>query len=192
MTDTDPRRRGRRTFLILAALFLAPLAFAFWLYYGSTWRPGQTTNNGELILPARALPDSAATRRANGSRVFDDKWSLVIVADGECAESCRQGLEYAQRTLASLGRLQARTQYVLVHGGACCSADWAALGHKDLLVVDGAAAPGLLASFPEAQRGSMIFIVDPLGFLLMRYDSGRDPKGLRADLKHLLDLSQIG
>jgi hypothetical protein len=192
MTDAQSKTRGRQTFLVLVALFLAPLAFAFWLYYGSTWRPSLTTNNGQLIRPARLLPDSAATHRANGARIFDDKWSLVVVADNDCDAVCRNGLEYAQRTLASLGRQQSRTQYVLVHSGACCKVDWAALGHKDLLVVDGAAAPGLLAVFPESKRGSMIFIVDPLGFLLMSYDSSLDPKGLRADLKHLLDLSQIG
>ena len=38
----------------------------------------------------------------------------------------------------------------------------------------------------------MVFIVDPLGNLMMRYDSRLDPKGLRTDLKKLLDLSHIG
>jgi glutathione peroxidase-family protein len=37
-----------------------------------------------------------------------------------------------------------------------------------------------------------IFIVDPRGNLMMRYDSSQDPKGLRQDLQRLLDLSHIG
>ena len=37
-----------------------------------------------------------------------------------------------------------------------------------------------------------IFIVDPLGNLMMRYDVRQDPKGLREDLKNLLELSHIG
>ncbi len=44
MTTPDPMavRRGRRQFLLLAALFFVPLALAFWLYYGpGDWRPGR-------------------------------------------------------------------------------------------------------------------------------------------------------
>ena len=37
-----------------------------------------------------------------------------------------------------------------------------------------------------------IFIVDPLGNLMMRYDVRQDPKGLREDLQNLLELSHIG
>ena len=37
-----------------------------------------------------------------------------------------------------------------------------------------------------------IFMVDPRGNLMMRYDARDDPKGLRNDLKKLLTLSHIG
>jgi hypothetical protein len=92
---------------------------------------------------------------------------VVVNSDG-CGSECQAGLDYARRTLASLGRLQSRTQTELVSD------------------------PSLLPVFPEAHRAQMIFVVDPLGNLMMRYDSSRDPKGLREDLQHLLELSQIG
>jgi hypothetical protein len=183
---------GRRTLIVLASLFVAPLALAFWLYYGTSWRPLASTNRGELITPARPLPEAASLQRAGGARIFSGKWSLVIVSTDDCDAVCRAGLHYAQRTLASLGRLQARTQLVLVHGSACCSASPADPVWRDLLRVDARAAPGLLGVFPEPQRAQMIFVVDPLGNLMMRYDSSRDPKGLREDLQHLLDLSGMG
>ena len=41
-------------------------------------------------------------------------------------------------------------------------------------------------------RSTSIFIVDPRGNLMMRYDANADPKGLREDLKQLLELSHIG
>jgi hypothetical protein len=37
-----------------------------------------------------------------------------------------------------------------------------------------------------------VFVVDPLGNLMMRYDARSDPHGLLEDLRKLLRLSQIG
>jgi hypothetical protein len=49
----------------------------------------------------------------------------------------------------------------------------------------------VLGAIPTPRERS-IFIVDPLGNLMMRYDVREDPKGLREDLKNLLELSHIG
>ena len=59
------------------------------------------------------------------------------------------------------------------------------------LIADNAAGRALAAQFPEPHAGT-IFIVDPLGNLMMRYDVHQDPKGLRLDLQKLLELSHIG
>lgn len=183
---------GRRTLLNLALLFLVPLAGAFWLYYGASWRPLGTTNHGELIVPARALPDVPALRGADGKPIFRTRWSLVVVTQDGCGTDCQRGLDYAQRTLASLGQLQRRTQYALISRGPCCNDEVAAAAQRSLLKVDAGTAPALLAAFPESQRARMIFVIDPLGNLMMRYDLALDPRGLREDLEHLLGLSQIG
>ena len=53
------------------------------------------------------------------------------------------------------------------------------------------AVASVLAAFPPPLEHT-IFIVDPLGNLMMRYDVRQDPKGLREDLKNLLELSHIG
>jgi hypothetical protein len=60
MSSPDRDRRGRRGLVLVAALFLVPLASAFWLYYGGTgWRPTGATQRGDLIEPARPLPPVA-------------------------------------------------------------------------------------------------------------------------------------
>ena len=46
--------------------------------------------------------------------------------------------------------------------------------------------------FPADGRPYAVFIVDPLGNLMMSYDSRQNPKGLLEDLQKLLRLSQIG
>ncbi len=50
----------------------------------------------------------------------------------------------------------------------------------------------LVAAFPAADRERSLYIVDPLGNLVMRYDTRDTPKGLLDDLKKLLKLSHIG
>ena len=183
--------------LLMFAMFMAPLALAFWLYYGSEWRPGGTTNNGVLIEPARALP-MVALQRPDGVATSTDllrgKWSLVVIADGTYNEQCQSNLNYARKTALGLGRLQSRVQPVWLVSTNCCDQEFLKREASDLLVLDvttNVAAP-LVNTFPMADRARMIFVVDPLGFLMMRYDTRLEPKGLRQDLKHLLDLSQIG
>jgi hypothetical protein len=49
----------------------------------------------------------------------------------------------------------------------------------------------LLAQFPP-DREKALFIVDPLGNLMMRHDASHTSKDLLSDLKKLLKLSHIG
>jgi hypothetical protein len=85
-------------------------------------------------------------------------------------------------------------QGVLLVSRDCCNAALVERAASGLLVLDASdtAAANLLATFPADDRDRTIFIIDPLGNLMMQYDTRLEPKGLRADLKHLLDLSEIG
>jgi hypothetical protein len=59
------------------------------------------------------------------------------------------------------------------------------------VALDASAAQRLLAQFP-ADRGHSLYIVDPLGNLMMRHDATHTSKDLLDDLKKLLRLSHIG
>jgi hypothetical protein len=191
MNESKPARRGFRGPLIgLVIAFIAPLGCAFWLYYASGWRPAGHTNHGELIEPVRALPLSAVS----GAQALKGKWSLVVVGIGACEATCQSALVTARQTWLSLGKLTERVQRVLLAGPGCCEADYLGREHQGLIRLDASApeSQALLGTFPADHQGQMIFIVDPLGNLMMRYDSQANPKGLRQDLQRLLDLSHIG
>jgi hypothetical protein len=85
-----------------------------------------------------------------------------------------------------------RVQRVFLVASACCDRAYLAAEHPGLRVLDASAAQSLLAQFPAAQRAQALFVVDPLGNLMMRYDARLPPKGLLEDLKRLLQLSHIG
>jgi cytochrome oxidase Cu insertion factor (SCO1/SenC/PrrC family) len=205
MNAPDPNavRRGRRQLLLLAALFFVPLAIAFWMYYGPTgWRPSGDASKGDLIDPARPLA-ALALATADGTQTRPDflrgKWSLVYVGDGLCDDRCRKALYLTRQSRIALNKDMDRVQRVFLVTGRCCDRGFLAQEHPDLIVarVDDDAAAALLEPFPTyggvplADAGR-IFIVDPLGNLLMSYAPTAPDKALLTDMKKLLRLSHIG
>jgi hypothetical protein len=213
-TPAVATRSKRGVLLLLVLLFFAPLLLAFVLYYGSGWRPTGRTNHGELIepplpLPLVALPqvapapgaaEDAAPGAAPGgdalaaADVLTGKWSLVYINSGDCNADCRNTLYFMRQTHLGLANLAPRVQRVFLVTADCCDRDYLARGQPGLIILnaDGAAAALLVAQFPPERRTSSIFVVDPRGNLMLRYDAHDDPKGLRNDLKKLLTLSHIG
>ncbi len=201
MTTTEDKLRARnlRTLALLASLFVVPLALAFFTYYGTSWRPLARVNHGELIIPARALPESALTpvlpaAAAPAAKLFRGQWSLVYVGDGACPAECRQALYVMRQTRLSLNNDMTRVARVFLATAGCCAREFFEHEHAGLVLID-ASAPGaeaLLAQFPPAGRAHTLFVVDPLGNLMMSYDARQSPRGLLDDLKKLLRLSHIG
>ena len=194
--NTDPsippdlRARNLRTVGALAALFVLPLALSFWMYYGGGWQPSGRTNNGELLQPVRPLP----LDRWPEGKVLTEKWSLVYIAAGNCDSRCRNALIVMRQTRLSLNQDMQRVNRVLIAGSGCCDEAFLQREHAGLLRLDAGSegATEALQVFPGGQRADSIFLVDPLGNLVMRYDDRSDPKGLLQDLKKLLKLSHIG
>jgi hypothetical protein len=208
------RARNLRTLAALAGLFLLPLALAFYTYYATGWRPAARTNHGTLITPPRPLPElslprvsleryaagggvsatTSASAATSPPALFHRKWSLVYVGEGGCDAACRDALYVMRQTRLSLDTDMTRVERVFLVSGECCNRQFLASEHSGLVVVDasGEAAAQLLQQFPTTQRGHTLFIVDPLGNLMMSYDARTDPRGLRDDLRKLLRLSQIG
>jgi hypothetical protein len=192
----DSRSRGRRQLLIVAAVFLLPIVGAFALYYGKLWRPAGSSSLGELIEPARPLA-VAGLRHADGTpadaSVFADKWTLLYIGDGACDADCRTALVFARQTRLALNNEMTRVQRIFLATGHCCDTAYFTAEHPGLIALDASApeAAALLAQFPDG-RARSLFIVDPLGNLMMRHDASHTTKDLLEDLKKLLKLSHIG
>jgi hypothetical protein len=197
--DAELRARNLRTLAVLAALFVLPLVIAFCVYYGTVWRPAGRVNHGVLISPPRPLPQLSLSGPASADGLsprtpWHGKWWLVYVGDGACDAACRRALTVMRQARLALNTDRTRVERLLLATGECCAREFFASQHPGLRVVDatGSAAAPLLEAFPAADREHTVFVVDPLGNLMMSYDARRDPRGLLEDLKKLLRLSQIG
>jgi hypothetical protein len=194
-------RRQRRVLIGLALMFFAPLGLAFYLYYGHvTWRPGGRVNAGALVEPARPLPALALPLLDAGNtdpNFLKGKWTFLYVGSGPCSEACRTRLYDTRQVRLALDRDMNRVQRVFIAGTGCCDAGFLHEQHPDLISVraDAAAAP-LLALLPGLDasdtRAKPVYLIDPLGNLMMFYSADVNPKGMLEDMKRLLRLSSIG
>jgi len=195
-TPDEAQRRGRRQFLLVASLFIVPLATAIVLYYSSAWRPAAGAH-GELIDPPRPLTVSGLLLRDGRPApedVFQGQWSLVHDAGAACDERTRALLDELARVRLALDKDTTRVRRVLLHRGSCDAVEFLSRD-ADLLVLAavGPAGKAFLSQFPPAlEEGHGIYIVDPHGNLMMAYPAAGSARGLLKDLERLLRLSNIG
>lgn len=209
--STGPaQRRSRAQIWLLIALFFAPLAAAFLLYYGpgsdsAGWRPAGKTHHGDLVVPARPLPAAELVTPSGAkldSGALKGKWTLVYIGDGACDPRCREALTLMRQTRLALNDDMSRVQRLFLVTANCCDRQYLDAQHAGLMTAglrttSPAADAGqeLLYAFAasgDAGRAGRIYIVDPLGNLMMSYAPDAPPKGLLEDLKKLLKLSHIG
>lgn len=172
-----------RNRLILIALFagvFGPMVVAM-LLYRTGWIEGARTNHGELLDPVRPV--------AELSSALPDRpglWSLVLRVGDACADpECRGHLDRLRRLHLLLNRDVARVERVLVTERAAAAAEALRTTFPRLRVVD----PG---TGTLGADGPVVFLVDPLGNVVLRYRPDQIGEALLEDLEHLLDLSGIG
>ncbi len=189
----DGARRGRLKLLLLAAFFAAPLALA-WLAYRFEWGIGATGNYGELVGPTH-LPEVALTAldgRQLSTSALRGKWLLVQFDAARCDPYCERKLYDMRQVRRALGKDMERVArlWVLTDSGAPAAGVLAAFEGTEVLRSDGgpfAAAFGTPARLPDH-----IYLVDPMGNLMLRFPREPDPSKMLKDLKRLLKYSQIG
>lgn len=198
--EENPVWRGRLVFLTIVMLFAIPLIVAWWLFlHTNPGQPWATSNKGDLIIPARPLREFTLNRiQSDAAYTLDDmrgKWTLVFVPPADCDETCKKNIYHMRQVWAGLGREADRVQRLLV---LQASAQYAALAeflqnypHMPLVYDSGNSLIGQIP-FSETSLGRNVYLVDPLGNLMMAFPQTLDPRDMLRDLKKLLKISTIG
>lgn len=107
-------------------------------------------------------------------------------------------LDMRQIRLA-LGKELGRVQHVLLYRGPAPAKEAISVEHPDLIFAEADLRRNaeFLNAFTEYRQHGLfdagrIYIIDPLGNLVLSYQQGVDPSGILQDLKRLLKLSRIG
>ena len=198
--QADPPLRSRKQVWILIAVFFAPLILAFVLYYGVGVRPPGSTNKGDLIQPPVTLPEvelPGAMDQKLPANTLRGKWTMVFIGDGACDNRCREALTLMRQTRLALNDDMTRVQRLFLVSGNCCDSNYLEQEQRGLLLgrIDNEQGQTLLQTFPDgagAAAHGRIYLVDPLGNLMMKYEASAPQKALLDDLKKLLKLSHIG
>lgn len=202
-SGAEPSPGGRRTLILVVSLFLLPVVLATGLYV-SGWRPtGKNLAHGELVQPARPVGDADLKDSDGGSfrlSTLRGKWVLVYLAPLPCTEACQNSLHTMQQVRLAQGRDAPRVERVLIASNA----------GGDMLRTITRQYPGLLAAsgarttlqslageFVSHQGTALtvpgrVYLIDPIGNLVLSYAPDADPSGIRKDLARLLRLSQMG
>jgi len=183
---------GRRTLLLLAVISVLPVLAAYVVYLN--WRPAHRVNHGELLathkLPGGLLTD--LTGKAFSSDVLHGKWQLVTIQPPSCGQRCQRSLYYIRQVRLSQGENMSRIGRLWLLSSAGAPDPKLLAEHPGLLVAR-AQDPAWLSAFPaKGDPSAHIYLIDPLGNFVLRYDDGADPKGMIEDLTRLLQVSQIG
>lgn len=203
VSDVNDRqqRRGRLIFIVLGLLFIAPLAAAwFWLANVDKLRPEVTVNNGNLIVPAVALDVSGLPLAEGGGSLdadyFQHRWTLVYIHSGTCDTACEQLLYVTRQVEAALGRDMNRVQRLYLMLDEPRDMMFLRQQHPRLTLAraDNPAGRSFIGQFETAAGpvGGRLYLVDPLGNLMMWYPAEVSARDLDEDLERLLKYSHIG
>ena len=188
-------RSGRWKMIFVLLVCASPVVASYFAYY--VIRPEGRRNFGELINPQRPLP-AMATQTLDGKAgqltALKDQWLLLSGAGGDCDTRCEQNLYFQRQLRESLGREKERLDRVwLVDDDIPVRpALLPALAAATVLRVS----PGALAQWLEPAADKRLedhlYLVDPLGNLMMRFPADMDAEaGAKAkrDLDRLLRAS---
>jgi cytochrome oxidase Cu insertion factor (SCO1/SenC/PrrC family) len=116
------------------------------------------------------------------------KWLLVYSDTAACPARCQQTLWYMRQVRLAQGVHASRIERVWLVLDSLPPAPALVEDYKGTLVLH-ATNRRLLEEIPEANQ---IYLVDPLGNLMMRFPQDPDPRRIIKDLARLLKASRVG
>ncbi len=196
-SDDSSRARRRARLKLLAVLLVcaAPVIASYFTYY--VIRPEGRVNYGDLIEPQRnvaPLPVVPVGEPAATLGSHRGKWLMVVAGPVQCDTACQARLYNIRQVRLTTGRERDRVErlWLLTEPGQPDAALLAQHEGLRLAHVDAAALGEQFPAVAGAQAGDHIWLIDPLGNLMMRFPLNADPNRMKKDLIKLLRVSRVG
>jgi cytochrome oxidase Cu insertion factor (SCO1/SenC/PrrC family) len=174
----------------MLAVCAAPLVASYVAFYW--WQPSSRVNYGELLEP-RVMPDAPLERLEGGRFRFSEakgEWLLLLAASSQCDERCQRNLTYMRQVRLAQGREAGRIERVWMVTDDAMPRPELLADHPGLHAVRGTRESLEMLASPAGSAADHIFLVDPLGHLMMRFPRDADPRLILKDLARLLRQSR--
>lgn len=195
--DLAMQRRGRKVFLLMLTFFVVPIIVVV-LMFKFDWKPSGAST-GELIKPPRLLESTMALKNNEGQSLkptfWKEKWSIVYVT-AQCEQTCMDKLRDMRQLHVSLYKDIPRTQRVLITE----QQDTREIKTKfpDLIVINQPSdelkklSRQFAIADEDVTQANRLYLVDPLGHLMMSYRPAVPLADVRKDITRLLRYSWAG
>ena len=197
LSELEMQRKGRKVFMLMLVFFVVPIIVVIMMYHYN-WKPNGVSL-GELVQPPRML-NSAVNLQDSDAKVlkplfWKEKWSVVFVTD-TCEKVCLDKLRDMRQLHVSLYKDIERTQRVLI----TTAEDVTKIkqDYPDLIVINQpltnvkALSQQFDVNNEAANVAGRLYLVDPLGHLMMSYRTDVPLADVRKDITRLLRYSWAG
>lgn len=191
---------NRLKLLAIIALFLVPLLAAVLMFNGQLpLLSDETVNQGKLIQPPIALDWSAAetTESAEIPELLGN-WIILFPLPVPCEQDCLQKVTGLRQVHRATGPDQQRIEIVLFSEAQLTEVtlqQLLAISDQFILLTDPSASLQQAVRKAQLQNNLSVnayttYLVDPMGNIMMAYDSANSDSELSKDLKRLLKWSK--
>lgn len=191
MLNEKIKKSNRRKFLLLLALMCAPVVISYTLYF-LEYRP-ESKHYGDLIPIVKVI--GAGTNQSDNTilRMKDlhGKWILVTIDSGYCDEACQEKLYFMRQVRLVQGKQKHRIERLwLINDNAIPDAELVKQYEGTLFVnAKDSEIPGFIET--RESQTKHIYLIDPIGNLMMRFPENVDGTKMGHDIKRLLHVSQL-
>lgn len=193
--DSRAARSARLKLLLIVLACAAPVIASYFTYY--VIRPEGRVNYADLIDPQRPTAELSIQGPAGEASTlaqFRGKWLLVTAAPADCPDDCPDRLFQMRQVRLMTGRERERVQRVWLVTDSGTPQATRLAEHEGLhwLRVDPKAFAALFPAGSDTAATRHVYIVDPIGNLMMRFPVAADPARMKKDLSKLLRASRMG
>jgi hypothetical protein len=197
------KEKSKLTPTLIAGTFIFFILVAI-IFYIFDIHPSSTRNYGELVTPARPLPEFNLTTYDEKPFALKDiqrKWSYVYFAESNCDDACKLNLQKMSNAKVAQGTESSRVNYYLIlttRPTKELSRELTETYPRLNILYSSSVEPKGLFDIFEKQEGKSLLesqrvhMIDPIGNYMMYYESSAEGVGFMEDLKFLLKVSQIG
>jgi len=194
--DPQQRKRGRWMLWLVLLVCASPMIASYFTFY--VIKPEKRNNYGTLIdQRAHPIPAMAATTldgKPAALEQFKGKWIMLMAAPGACDDACRKQLFTMRQLRTMQGKEMERIERVwLITDQA--PLDTIVIREFDgthMLRADAQAVKNWLPTDPGTGVSDHIYMIDPLGHLMMRFPKDPEPRKVHKDIYKLLKASAVG